>query len=1280
MVSKYDRNSNKVTHLPVNACLAPVCSLHGLAVTTVEGIGSTKSRLHPVQERIAKAHGSQCGFCTPGIVMSMYTLLRNSPKPTMKDIEVAFQGNLCRCTGYRPIIEGYKTFTEEWENIQNGNKYSQNNTICGMGDKCCRIQNGTDHSKNETSGDALFHSDQFIPYHPSQEPLFPPELRISNKYDNQYLVIKGKRVTWYRPTTVIELLKLKHKFPDSKIVVGNTEIGVEVKFKQMVYPILIHPVLINELTQIQEVEKGIQIGASATLVEIECFLRKQIELHPEHKTRIFDAAVKMLNWFAGKQIRSVGALGSNIMTGSPISDMIPILMAAKAELELRSEANGTRKVILDNNFFVGYRKNIVNADEILVSILLPFTGEDQYFQAYKQARRREDDIAIVTEAVNVTFEPKSSIIYDISFGFGGMSFKTVSAPKTQTKLKGLPWNKKTLELALTSLLEDLPLDPGAPGGMIQYRRSLTLSLFFRTFLAISQKIQKYVPDIKLDEKELSGIHGYTSPEFKSSQYYNISPDLDKKVDSLQRPIVHMSAYKQATGEAVYCDDIPHQEGELYCAFVLSTKAHANILKIDESEALSMEGVIGFFSDKDVKKGCTWGTIIHDEEVFYSNKVTAQGQIVGMIVAENQVVAQRAAKKVRVTYEELEPVIISIYDAIKYKSFYDFSHVLVKGDIEQALRAAPHVLEGECKLGGQEHFYMETQGCIVIPKPEDDEMEIFSSTQNPTEISKLVAEVIGVPQNKIITKAKRLGGGFGGKESKGSLLVLPMAVAARKLNRPLRCMLDRDEDILMTGTRHPFYFKYKVGFDDDGNILGCEAELYSNCGYSADLSFSVMDRALTHFENSYRIPACRVKGFCCKTNLASNTAFRGFGGPQGMFMAECIIRHIADYLKRDPVNISEKNLYKEGDTTPFNQPLINCTLDKCWQECMQSFDYYGRRKKVEQFNRENRYKKRGISIIPTKFGIAFSAPFLNQGGALVLIYTDGSVLISHGGVEMGQGLHTKMIQVASRALEISVDKIHISETATDKVPNTSPTAASSGSDLNGMAVLEACTILKERLRPYKDANPNGTWEQWVKSAYFDRVSLAASGFHKTPDLGYNWETSTGNMFSYFTYGVAGTEVEIDTLTGDHQVLRTDIVMDLGESLNPAIDIGQIEGAFVQGYGLFVLEEMVYSPKGDTFTRGPGTYKLPGFSDIPAEFNVSLLKGVSNPRAVYSSKAVGEPPLFLASSALFAIRDAIKAAREENNIEGTHFRLDAPATSAKIRMACQDEITSRVSLKY
>ncbi|KAJ8964524.1 hypothetical protein NQ314_004819 [Rhamnusium bicolor] len=976
--------------------------------------------------------------------MSMYTLIRNSPKPTMKEIETAFQGNLCRCTGYRAIIEGYRTFTEEWEQIQKENKLAS--SVCGMGEKCCRLQNGTNNTNfsntnevnshngtkntngfnvasNETNGEALFKTSEFTPYHPSQEPIFPPELKLTDKYDKQYLEFKGTNVTWHRPTSLKQLLNLKNVRPDAKIVVGNTEVGVEMKFKHLIYPVIIQTGQVPELIRITENETGVTIGAAATLNDVEIFLRDQIKKQPDHKTRIFVAMVEMLNWFAGKQIRSVGALGSNIMTGSPISDMIPILMVAKSELEVQSKDNGIRKVVLDNSFFVGYRKNVINPDEILLSIHVPFSQKDQYFQAYKQARRREDDIAIVNAAVNVTFEPKSDIISNISFGFGGMSFKTVAAPRTEEKLRGMPWNRQTLEIAYSYLLEDLPLEPGAPGGMIQYRRSLTLSLFFKTFLAISQELQKYVPNIKLDQRDVSGIRGFHGRELKSSQYFTVVPSTQEKTDALHRPIVHMSAYKQACGEAVYCDDIPYQEGELYCAFVLSTKPHANILKIDETEALAMEGVHGFVSAYDISEERNWwGTVVRDEKIFYTDKVTAQYQVIGLIVAENQNIAQRAARKVRVKYQELEPVIVSIEDAIKHRSYFADPHKIIRnGDIDEVLKEAPHVLEGECRIGGQEHFYLETQSCLVVPKPEDGEMEIYSSTQSASDMLKLVAEVLGIQQNKIVIKVKRVGGAFGGKESKAIRIAVAMAVAARKFNRPVRCMLDRDEDIIMTGARHPFLMKYKVAFNENGKLLGCDAKLYNNSGYAMDVSPSVMEKAMAHFVNSYKIPVVRVAGYPCKTNLPSNTAFRGFGAPQGMYLAECMAQHIADYLNKDPREISELNLYKEGDTTHYNQKITNCTIDKCWKECIDSSNYYNRRIEVDKFNRENRYKKRGLCIIPTMYGIAYPAPHLNQGGALILVYTDGSVLLSHGGIEMGQGLYTKMIQVASRALEIPIEK-------------------------------------------------------------------------------------------------------------------------------------------------------------------------------------------------------------------------------------------------------------------
>ncbi|XP_017481952.1 PREDICTED: xanthine dehydrogenase isoform X3 [Rhagoletis zephyria] len=1272
MISRVDRATNSIKHLAVNACLMPVCAMHGCAVTTIEGIGSTRTRLHPVQERIAKSHGSQCGFCTPGIVMSMYALLRSMPLPSMKDLEVTFQGNLCRCTGYRPILEGYKTFTKEFS--------------CSMGDKCCKVNGnkGCNGAESEQNGvnDQLFEKSEFLPFDPSQEPIFPPELHLNPQFDAVNLVFTGPRSTWYRPVELLDLLKLKAEHPHGKIIVGNTEVGVEMKFKQFLYPVHINPIKVPELNEIRELEDSILFGSAVTLMDIEEYLRGRTEKLPRHQTRFFRCAMKMLHYFAGKQIRNVASLGGNIMTGSPISDMNPILTAACAKLKVCSLVDGkvhTREVRMGPGFFTGYRKNTILPHEVLVAIHFPKTSKDQYFVAYKQARRRDDDIAIVNAAINVTFEPNTNIVQEIYMAFGGMAPTTLMAPATSKIMVKQKWDRVLVERVAESLCVELPLASSAPGGMIAYRRSLVVSLFFKAFLAICQELMQagVLEANVIPERELSGAETFHTPILKSAQIFERVRSEQSTCDPIGRPKIHASALKQATGEAIYCDDIPRHENELYLALVLSTKAHANIISIDATDALRQPGVHAFFSSKDLTQHENEvGTVFHDEEVFASKKVNCQGQVVGAIVADNQVLAQRAARLVHIKYEEVYPVIITIEQAIEHKSYFpNYPQFNEKGNIDKALKEADHVYEGSCRMGGQEHFYLETNACVSTPR-DNDEIELFCSTQNPSEIQKLVAHVVSLPCHRVVCRSKRLGGGFGGKESRSIILALPVALASYRLGRPVRCMLDRDEDMMTTGTRHPFLFKYKVGFTKEGLITACNIECYANAGWSMDLSFSVLERAMNHFENCYRIPNIKVGGWVCKTNLPSNTAFRGFGGPQGMFAAEHLIRDVARIVGKDYIDVMRINFYKTGDITHYNQRLEDFPIERCMNDCLEQSKFHEKRAQIVEFNRKNRWRKRGISLVPTKYGIAFGAMHLNQAGALINIYADGSVLLSHGGVEIGQGLHTKMIQCCARALGIPTELIHISETATDKVPNTSPTAASVGSDINGMAVLDACEKLNRRLRPIKEAHPNASWHAWINKAYFQRISLSASGFYKMPDVGDDpAKNPNARTYNYYTNGVGVSVVEIDCLTGDHQVLSTDIVMDIGSSLNPAIDIGQIEGAFMQGYGLFVLEELIYSPQGALYSRGPGMYKLPGFADIPGEFNVSLLTGAPNPRAVYSSKAVGEPPLFIGSTAFFAIKEAITAARAERGLS-VHFQLEAPATAARIRMACQDEFTELI----
>lgn len=712
--------------------------MHGLAVTTVEGIGSTKTRLHPVQERIAKAHGSQCGFCTPGIVMSMYTLLRTNSTITFNDMEVAFQGNLCRCTGYRAIIEGYKTFIEDWETQRFATNGTANGKtgVCAMGKDCCKNKTDKDEEPSET--EHIFDKSSFLPYDSSQEPIFPPELKLSSVYDDQYLLFKGQKVSWYRPKELSSILKLKNKYPDAKIVVGNTEVGVEVKFKHLVYPTIIMPNCVPELNSITENDNGLIIGAAVTLMDIENTLRKHITNMPKHRTRTFSPVVDMLNWFAGKQIRNVAALGGNIMTGSPISDLNPILMALKVKLNLISEDGGQRSVLMDETFFTGYRKNVVKPNEILLSIEIPYSNKYQYVKAYKQAKRREDDISIVTAAINVEFENNTNIIKCINVTFGGMAPVTILATKTSESLKGEKWNETMLEKAFSSLLGDLPLSPSAPGGNIQFRRTLTMSLFLKAYLAIAKEMTKdYINEDLILPYHCSGAEQFHGDMPKSSQYFELVGEEQIKSDAVGRPVTHMSAYKQTTGEAIYCDDMPIAEGELYLAFVLSTRAHAKIVSVDAKKALEKSGVVAFFSAKDLTpEQNAIGPIFHDEELFISEKVTSQGQSIGVIVAQDQATAQEAARMVEVKYEDIQPIIVTIEEAIEQNSIYpQYPKTIRRGDVKSAFENKNHIIiEGQCRMGGQEHFYLETNAAFAIPKKEDDELEVFCSSQHPSEIA------------------------------------------------------------------------------------------------------------------------------------------------------------------------------------------------------------------------------------------------------------------------------------------------------------------------------------------------------------------------------------------------------------------------------------------------------------------------------------------------------------------------------------------------------------------
>ncbi|KAI9595521.1 xanthine dehydrogenase [Syncephalis fuscata] len=1210
MISSYNATNDCINHIPVNACLAPLCAMDGKHIITVEGIGKVKSP-HPVQERIALLHGSQCGFCTPGIVMSLYTLLRNNPEPSEADIEEAFDGNLCRCTGYRPILDAAKTPVG-----------------CGLAD-CCQL-----NDSGKSTDIAGMIKPVLKEYDSTQEIIFPPTLANYAKDKSEQgihrrLEFVGPRTTWHRPSSVDELLLLKHDHPNAKLIAGNTEIGVEIKFKHCHYPVLVHASDLPELSTIQYTEHGVQLGANITLAAMQAEFHRLIKTEQKERVETFEALLSNLEWFAGRQIRSVGTLAGNIATASPISDVNPILVAIHARLIVSSTSRGRREIPM-TEFFLGYRKTALEADEAIIAVIIPFSQKNEYVRAYKQAR-----------PMRVQVCPETQVIKDITIAYGGMGPTTVMAKATSAVLQGgTLGDQSLLDRATDTLLQqELRLQASTPGGMPEYRMSLAASFLFRFWCDVSNQL-----GVQMASEDISGIN-----EIKRGLSRGVQTYVDaQNLQSIGKSLAHVSAMKQVTGEAIYTDDIPPVQGEVYAAFVRSSKAHAKIISIDASEALAQDNVYGFYSSKDVPGTKHLMPNMADEPVFAIDEVICVGQPIGMIAAIDQVTAQRAARMVKVEYEEL-PHIITIEEAIEAKSFFKVQKRINKGDVD-----------GEYRMGGQEHFYLETHGCIAIPKGEDGEMELISCTQNPSETQEITARVLGVPSSHVVCRVKRMGGGFGGKESRSVALAAALAVVAHNLNKPARCMLDRDEDMYITGQRHPFLGQWRAGISKDGIIQGVDFKLYSNGGCTTDLSIAVLDRATTHLDNAYYIPNIRILGTACRTNTPSNTAFRGFGGPQGMIVVEALMHQIADHLKVPVMEIQERNFYKEGQLTYYNQAVIGWHVPQMWEQLKASSDYAKRREEVDAFNRSSKWKKRGLAMLPTKYGISFGFLTLNQAGALVHVYNDGSVLLSHGGTEMGQGLHTKMIQICAEYLRIPVSSVHISETATDKVANTSPTAASAS-------------------KPYRQKYPDATFAEIVHKAYMDRVNLSANGFYKVPDIGHNWETNEGPLYLYYTQGTAVSEVEVDILTGDHTVIRTDLMMDIGKSINYVIDVGQIEGALMQGIGWCTIEQSLTFPNGHMFTRGPGAYKLPGFRDIPQDMRIHIFKdgNYEHLKTINSSKGVGEPPLFLGASVIFAIRDALQSARRDAGCEESLI-LHSPATAERIRLACMDSIMTAARL--
>ncbi len=769
---------------------------------------------------------------------------------------------------------------------------------------------------------------------------------------------------------------------------------------------------------------------------------------------------------------------------------------------------------------------------------------------------------------------------------------------------------------------------------------------------------------------------------------------ESQLTPLHQPLLHESGLRHTSGEAKYVDDLPAPAGMLVAQVVGSTHARGRIRGIDTSKARRVPGVLAVLTSRDVPGENNVGPVIHDEELLASEEVHFLGQAIALVVGETYEACRAGVAAVKVDLEVL-PAVVTIEDAIAKQSWLSELHLMQRGDASSALATADVRFQGEVRTGAQDHFYLETQVTLAVPE-EGSALKLYCSTQHPTEVQTIVAHALGWQRHQLVVEVPRMGGGFGGKETQAANYAAMASLAALATGRPVKVWLNRDQDMMWTGKRHPFLTRFDVGFTRDGTLVALDAQLFSDGGFSSDLSRAILDRALFHSDNGYFLPHVRLTGRVAKTNLPSNTAFRGFGGPQGMAVIEDVISRFCERTGLDPVEVRRKNLYGTAprNLTPFWQEVKDSRLPRIFDELLKSSDYDKRKVDIAAFNASQKHVKRGLALTPVKFGISFTTSFLNQAGALVMIYGDGSLQLNHGGTEMGQGLHTKMLAICAHELGVSPSSIRVMNTATDKVPNTSATAASSGSDLNGQAVKVACESLRERLRPVaarllgvpsesaKDILFAGgrvflasrpelalPFAKVTGEAYLSQVSMSATGFYKTPDITYDRATGKGKPFHYFAYGAAVCEVELSGLTGEHRLRRVDILQDVGNSLVPTIDRGQVEGGFIQGVGWLTCEEVRFDEKGFLRTHSPDTYKIPAFGDAPLEFNVALLQNAPQADVIHGSKAVGEPPLMLALAVVAALRDAVTAFGPK----GREVDLPMPCTPEALLFAVEKQKT-------
>lgn len=1309
MISHRDPVAGKPVHRAINACLRPLCAVDGMTVTTTEGIGSVREGLDLTQHSIAMQNGTQCGFCTPGFVMNTHAFLQRKPAASQQELEDIFGGNLCRCTGYRPILHAARTLARDYDA-------------------------GTDQT---------------------QKCLIDPSLKVLSKSEltqigldqvpiGRALHFTGSGHEWYRPTTLAEVHRLKKQFVGQagreqvKLVFGNTASGV---YQQEKPRYLIDISGIAELGQIAEVESGINVGAAVPIQDLIDLATEVIGRRPAEQTTGFRELKRHAGMIAGYQVRCAGSMAGNIfMTrdhakrGMPFpSDLFTVLATLGTTITIASQdyENGRRTFLLIEM----PDTSALAEDAVILSFHIPYTRPGEFVQTYRIARRVQMAHPIVNAGFRFRVGEKGLVEAEGgTIIYGGLAAMTHRAVRTEKFLLGKPWNQHSLQAALAVLKREvlectIPMEE--EGISTEYRRQLAENFFYKFFLHVALAVNPK----QVAPTNASAANHHDRPLSSGKQEYTEYPELFP----LTKPFIKHAAFVQASGEAKYTQDIPLPLGGFHAAMVKSARAHARfsfapafptVAAIEELLRQKFPGFKAFITVADIPAG--GHNLIglgEDDPVFSDGIVTSVGAPIGLAAAETIVAARAAAafiEKECIVYEDL-PAVLTLDEAIKTGTAMPMIRKAKDPD-EDVLQRIPALTRsgsnmdwlqkpegglpnteqagGTLNTGAQAHFYLETMCALAVPGTYD-QVTVHSTTQNPNGDQARIARALGVRVNQVTVQVEQIGGGFGGRQHRAGIVGAQAAVAARKLNRPIRLLFDRATDMLMVGKRHPYRGDYHVAFSLDGVIEAMRLDLKSDAGDTYDCSFAVMDLSLLQSDSCYAVKTLQANGAVYRTNKSSNTAFRTFGSVQPIAVIEEAIEQMAHRLSQTlgrrvlPEEIRRKNLYRTGsdkgyDETHFGQDLYYCNIREIWDSLYETSEFEKRAAAVEQFNRTNRWRKRGIAMIPHKYGISFTEPrgSLNASSALVNVnMADGSVVVTHGGVEMGQGLNTKIAQLAANTLGIPLEWVRVTGINSDAIVNAPATAASTGYDLNGGAVEKACSVLRKRLEKFcedlEQFNPreciehwrydwSSHWQEIVSKAWFNRVNLSAAELYKSPHyLGPSEERPRGRPFLYFVYAAGVSEVEIDVLTGEFTILRADLLYDAGKSPNPAIDIGQIEGGYVQGVGFATTEEVVYDHAGGLVTDNIWSYKPPCSKTIPLDFRVRLhpvdpVRQAAQERgeklAVKSSKSAGEPCLTLGVTASLAIRRAIMDARRELTGRDDWLPMDLPATCQRIQMNC------------